>query len=176
MNVQDDSMKKVRELLFGEQAKEFNNTLVELQTLTTNQNLEQIAKTENLEKKLTENLLNLKDCFELSTLKVEDDIAKNESFFKESTSILEKTIESNYLKSTQEFKSDLQELKDLIAKQHIETTETITSLNQALSAEITALKKNYIPKRLLSDMFMDFSGALADPHNDDVKSNENLVN
>ena len=174
MSNADESMLKVRELLFGEHMQEIEKTFSSLTKKQDQLHSNQSKKVKDIENSLTTEISNLKDYLEIINLKNGDEFVQTHQLINSTIEEAKSKLSSDLEKTKKLFSNDSLKIKESIKDLKIQMNEKLEEIKKRSNADILEIRKKYVSRELLSEILIGIAGAISEMESEKEQRSKNL--
>jgi len=156
----DNSMLKVKELLFGEEVELINQRFLKLDKQIDKYREKQELKRDKLDNDFSDQLEDLKSSLSTNTFKLESDVSKTEANLNELITTFDLRLTSEIDDFKKETVEHFQEIKQKLRLLKEEILKDLSKLDSKHSSAVAEVKKDYVSRELLGKMLEDMGQML----------------
>ncbi len=170
MNNEENSLLKVRELIFGEKMSEYTNRFAETIDLINELKREQSQDLEQTKNEFNHEITSLKELLNTQSIESSEEIIELKKKFE---AIVDK-LGAKHVKSTeklsQQIESKSNDLTLALANLSSDISKQLQLRGDSQHEKMQEIKTNYVSKDLLSKVFLDLGHAFQDKNETPSKS------
>ena len=156
----ENSMLKVKELLFGDEVQNINKKFSELEKNHDSYRLKQKNENESLAEEIAKHSDSLKNSLDLNTLKLEEDMSNLESSFNELVTSFDLRVSGDVEDFKREVESRFKKVSDSIESLSQQISIDIQKRDEKYAKQVNEIKESHVSREMLAGLFSNLSSSL----------------